>query len=545
VPTKLLIVALAGLAHACSIAWPFEIGIPGLLNKGQPSGTLQILSLAAFAALLLRAPPAATHRQTAFQAAALAWAFGTAWLCGTVWWLFISMHVYGGLAAPLAVLAVFLLCGFLSLYLAVGVGFWRRFLMPNVLPPIVQSTSVATHLVAFSALWLLAELARARIFTGFPWGASGYAHADGWLAAAAPLIGVYGMGFVAALGAAALAAISLRATHLGGAAVLAAVLLLTGAAHLSKSPATAVQTLPATSLELLQGNVAQHEKFVRKGIADALDWYATRAKASTAQLVIAPETAIPLLPSDLPESYLPALREKFSTPKQSLLIGIPLINQRGYTNSVIGMNAATAQTKLEYRYDKQHLVPFGEFIPPFFKWFVRMMNIPLGDFDRGPIVQPAFAVNGQRFLPNICYEDLYGEEMAANFANAPKAPHVLVNITNIGWFGNGIANDQHLHISRLRSLEFARPMVRATNSGMTAVIDHQGVVQAELPRAKAGTLVTQVQGTEGMGGSVTPYAAWAGRFGVLPLVLFSAVILALGFAMQLRAKKHENTVGVG
>ncbi len=534
---KPILAAALGLLHAWSIAWPFELGLPWVLQLGQPSGSLQLLSLSGLFALLWRdaSSLAPSRLRGILRSAALAWAFGTAWLCGTVWWLFISMHTYGGLAAPLAALAVFLLCGFLALYLAAAAAVWRVFFDQNHPSVQVKSSSTASLLIAFASMCLLAELARARLMTGFPWGASGYAHVDSWLAAWAPFIGVYGMGFVAALLAAGFAALWVRRTRIAGAAVLASVLALTGVAQIAQPYFTRVQLQDAISLELLQGNVAQHEKFVRKGIADALDWYASRALASTSQLVIAPETAIPLLPSDLPSEYLPALQKKFKG-EQQLLIGAPLMKISGYTNSVLGIGADGGQ--IPYRYDKHHLVPFGEFIPPLFKWFVRMMNIPLGDFDRGAIAQAPFVVNGQRFLPNICYEDLYGEELAASFTNPSTAPHVMVNFSNIGWFGTGIAVDQHLHISRMRSLEFARPMVRATNTGMTAVIDHKGQVTAQLARATAGTLKAQVQGSEGATGRVTPYASWAGRFGVRPLLGLALTLLAASYFI-IHSNKHN------
>jgi apolipoprotein N-acyltransferase len=157
---------------------------------------------------------------------------------------------------------------------------------------------------------------------------------------------------------------------------------------------------------------------------------------------------------------------------QAALVGIPLGDEgQGYTNSVLGL--APSQPS-PYQYDKHHLVPFGEFIPPFFRWFTAMMNIPLGDFNRGVLAPPSFAWAGQRIAPNICYEDLFGEELGARFADPASAPTLFVNFSNIGWFGNTVAIDQHLQISRMRALEFERPMVRATNTGATPSYDPAG-----------------------------------------------------------------------
>jgi apolipoprotein N-acyltransferase len=164
-----------------------------------------------------------------------------------------------------------------------------------------------------------------------------------------------------------------------------------------------------------------------------------------------------------------------------------------------------------YRYAKHHLVPFGEFIPPLAKWFVEMMNIPLGDFNRGALSQPPFEWAGQRIAPNICYEDLFGEELAQRFVDPAQAPTVMVNLSNLGWFGNTVALDQHLHISRLRALELERPMVRATNTGATVVVDHLGRVTHAHPRAKSGELAATAVGREGL----TPFARWAGQSGLM------------------------------
>ena len=247
------------------------------------------------------------------------------------------------------------------------------------------------------------------------------------------------------------------------------------------------------------------------GVADSLRWYGEQLQAARAPLVVAPETALPLLPRQLPDGYWDALRARYSQGGQAALLGVPLGDmEAGYTNSVVGFKPGGAEP---YRYDKHHLVPFGEFIPRFFKWFTQMMNIPLGDFARGALVQPSFAWQGQRLAPNICYEDLFGEELAARFADPATAPTAFVNVSNIAWFGDTVAIDQHLAISRMRALEFERPMLRATNTGATAIIDDRGQVTALLPRLTRGVLRGEFQGRT----RLTPYARWASVAGLWPL----------------------------
>jgi apolipoprotein N-acyltransferase len=190
-----------------------------------------------------------------------------------------------------------------------------------------------------------------------------------------------------------------------------------------------------------------------------------------------------------------------------------------------------------YRYDKHHLVPFGEFIPPGARWFVDLMTIPLGDFGRGDLVQPAFRVKDQWVLPNVCYEDLFGEEIAAQLSaaadrNAP-VPSLLLNVSNIAWFGDTIALPQHVQISQMRSLETGRPMLRATNTGMTAVIDERGRISAQLPSYTRGSLAVTVQGTRG----ATPYTRLGNSLPVgLASILFLMLLLA-GVRKSRRASK--------
>jgi apolipoprotein N-acyltransferase len=157
-----------------------------------------------------------------------------------------------------------------------------------------------------------------------------------------------------------------------------------------------------------------------------------------------------------------------------------------------------------------------------------MMNIPLGDFNRGAIGQASFVWKGQRLAPNICYEDLFGEELGARFADPAQAPTIFVNVSNIGWFGDSVAIDQHLQISRMRELEFERPMIRATNTGATAIIEHTGRVADALPRHTRGALVGTVQGRTG----TTPFAWWVARFGLWPLWILALAIIFIATRTQ-------------
>jgi apolipoprotein N-acyltransferase len=442
------------------------------------------------------------------HAALLGSAFGTAWMAASIWWLFISMHRYGGLPAPLAMLAVAALAAGLSLFTAMAMALFAR----------LRRSHAFTDALLFGGCWLGAELARGLVLTGFPWVATGYGQVDAPLASSAPWVGVYGIGFVVATLAACLAFnIGIQRQLISGAVVGA--LVFASPLLLQRDFTTSAGRLGVT---LVQTNVPQNEKFVPQFLPETLEWLEKTVAAAPGPLVVAPETAIPLLLEQLGDDGWQRFAAPFREGQRGALIGLPLGDyEAGYTNSVAGLSKGAPQPF--YRYDKQHLVPFGEFIPPGFRWFTDMMNIPLGDFARGPKVPPSFAFAGQRIGPNICYEDLFGEELARRFGDAASAPTILANVSNMGWFGDTIALTQHLNISRMRSLELQRPMIRATNTGATAAIDHRGVVIAQMKWSERGVLQAEVEGRNG----VTPFAKWAEAFGLWPLVLLALVLVAV------------------
>ena len=508
---------VAGLLQALALAWP----IAGA-SQGVALGWLQLLSLSYAAYCVNRC----TQPKEAFWRM---WCFACAWLVGCFWWLFISMNTYGEMPAFMSGGAVWALAG--SLACIYGLAAWVYCFTG------VRHLGVLSKASAFAASWMLAELVRGTIFTGFPWGAIGYAHVDGVLHPWAAWVGVYGLCGMAAFAAMLLGAeagISRAAwpDRLGGGCIALAVAVV-GLTVLK--PLAAVND-PSThaplSVTLLQGNVQQDVKF-GSGIAQSLADYRNGLLQSRAHLVVIPETALPLLPQQLPPGYWQNLQQHFSTGEQVALIGMPLEAKskpedlvahrqgRQFTNSVLALQSP--MTSEPYRYDKHHLVPFGEFVPPLFQWFVRLMHIPMGDFSRGDVAQPPLQWRGERIAPNICYEDLFGEELARSFENPEQAPTILVNLSNIAWFGDTVAIDQHLNISRMRALELGRPMLRATNTGATAIINAQGEVTHRLPSAVQGALHGEVQGIHG---PVTFYARWVSAWGLWPLVTLAFMVLA-------------------
>jgi apolipoprotein N-acyltransferase len=499
-------VLLSAFTHSAGVSWPLTIAF----ETGQSLWWLQCLALSVLVSVL-------HGRRTWQQAAGVGLLFATAWLCATFWWLYISMHIYAGLNSIITALAIVSLAAALGLYYAAACAlYW--YLKPS--KPWMAS-------LLFAALWTMAEMARGTWLTGFGWGATGYAHVDGPLASYIPWIGAYGVGALAAWVAAGVIQLVQ-----GGMGLRLALAVVVGGGLLL--PLTQLQWSQAAgdlSVTLLQGNIPQDEKFQSgSGIPLALRWYGDELNRSSTELIVAPETALPVLPQELPGGYWDGLVTRFAKQDQAALVGSPWGNMHdGYTNSVFAFGP---NQKQEWRYDKHHLVPFGEFIPPLFKWFTRMMNIPLGDFNRGAVGQASYPWKGQRLALNICYEDLFGEELGVRFMDPASAPTMFVNVSNIGWFGDSIAIDQHLQISRMRALEFERPMLRATNTGATVIIDHTGRVTHSLPRWTRGVLVGDAQGRSGN----TPFAWWVARFGLWPIWITAlAIVLGATYVRRTRA----------
>ena len=501
-------------------------GLMSLSFAPQEWPWLQLLALGGLFGLLRGATPKqAAWRACAFQLGC----FASSW-----WWLHISLHQFGGLASGLAVIAVGLLALGMSLYLVATAALWARW----------QSGRPGLDALGFAGAWLLAEWLRATVFGGFPWSSAGYAHTSGPLAALAPWIGVYGIGFMAAwLSALALnllVARQPRAWPRADRALLLAALGLCATAQLV--PAQFTQSTGPLSVSLIQPAIPQDLKFDPTRIQANLLSLVEQVEQAPGQFVLTPETVIPVRAEELDPLVLQRVSARFDGQDRLALMGMFIRNAAGEdTNGLVAfggrdMKASTEPWKdpARYRYGKRHLLPFGEVIPPGFQWFMDLLSIPNASQGRGDTALPVVA-GTQRIRPLICYEDLFGEDFAEVTLPAGGGATLFADATNLAWFGTEPIQSQHLQFSRMRALEFQRPFVRATNTGATTVIDHQGRVTASLPPNQAGVLNSTVEGREG----VTPYAQWLSRWGTWPLALIALIALLAMAAMAAKGWRRH------
>ena len=464
------------------------------------------------------------RRAAGFRDTALAgFAFGLGYFGAGVSWVYVSLHDFGAMPALLAGAVTALFCIYLALYPALIGAVYK----------ILSARSALAASAALPAAWALADWLRGWLFTGFPWLALGYSQVPASpLAGYAPVFGVYGVSLATVASAALICLLWARAgeeikrenadgAHRFPGALVSTIdrpaLLLLAAVWVGGYALKQIEwTHPEgepVAVSLLQGNIPQEMKWREDQVRSTLTAYRSLVAASHARLIILPETALPLFLHEVPDDYLEALAAHARANRGDVLIGVPERSDGGnYYNSVLSFGASPTQT-----YRKSHLVPFGEYVPlkPLFGWFFEVTQIPLLDFARGGESQQPLAVAGQRVAVNICYEDAFGAEIIRQLPQAT----LLVNVSNVAWFGRSVAPRQHMQISQARALETGRYMLRATNTGMTAIIDQHGNVRAVAPEFTAASVSGEVQGYAG----ATPYVHW----GNAPIIAL-ALLLALG-----------------
>jgi apolipoprotein N-acyltransferase len=433
----------------------------------------------------------------------LGFSYGLGLYCVGIYWIYISLHDFGGMPWWFAGFCTFCLCAFMALFVGLVGYFSKRF---------------GFLLLSIPVLWGLSDWIRSWIFTGFPWLTMGYSQVPhSPLAGYMPLVGVYGVSvitvFLAVLIASWFSKPSLSFKRNG---IVAFVLLIVVGNVLRIVEWTTPIGKPI-SVALVQGNISQLEKWSPATAQNTIDQYLSMIHASKADLIILPETALPVISSQLDAPIKNALSEYGK--QHPLIIGMVEYDEKTneYFNSAISFSDADIGSESGQTYKKNHLVPFGEFIPlkKIFGWIYRdWLNMPLSDLSRGGWKQAPMRLAGHNIGMNICYEDVFGEEIARQL----PAATMLVNISNDAWYGRSYAANQHMQFSQARALETGRYMLRATNTGATAAIDQHGYVLAHAPHDVQTTLDVTAQGYTGS----TPYVVW----GNWPFIVFCFTAIA-------------------
>ena len=512
----------AGSGRALRLALAFAAGAATVFSFAP--FYLALLPIAALATLFWLWQRDVSPREAALEG----FAFGTGLFGVGISWISVALETFGGVPPMVAFLGMLGLVVYLALFPALA-GWATARITP------AQSRA---RLVAAAAAWALAEWLRGYLLTGYGWLAIGYAellpsHALPF-AGFAPVGGVYLVSLATAACAAAvvygidgIAAGRARAMPVGVAiiALLAGLGAATGRLEWTQAEGAPVM------VSLVQGNVAQHQKFDPAFRSRTYEMYLQLAQQAKGRLVVFPESAFAVFLDEVPDQVLETLLASGRERNGTILLGLftiqapPTENEspRIY-NSVISLGVTPPQL-----YRKHHLVPFGETIPlkAAFGWFInRVLNIPLADQAAGPPLQRPFDAAGQRVAVNICYEDVFGAELAG----VAREATLYVNVTNDAWYGHSIGALQHNQIAAMRALELGRPMLRATNTGITSAIAHDGHVIDELPWFTQGILEVEIAGRQGE----TPYVRWGDRL----VVLMAVIILVIAYATSKRSVKR-------
>ncbi|MBL8309427.1 MAG: apolipoprotein N-acyltransferase [Burkholderiales bacterium] len=460
---------------------------------------------------------------TVRRGALLGFAFGLAYFVVGVSWVRVSMHEFGGMPLPLAWFSAILFCAFLALYPTLACAFtaWTKPRNP------------VFFAFVFASAWTFAEYLRAHLFTGFEWLSVGVSQVGPFAPSTlAALLGHFAMGFVVLATAGYIVAAGVNATEIANGAVrrwaaywvavaqfVGLFLFLGWFGFVGNAFTSPIGK--QVQVSLLQGNVPQSMKWEPEKFVQTLQLYEKLVTQAKGELIILPETALPAPLSRIPPEYIEKLRGIAFSKNANLLIGVPVDERGKYYNAAVSMGVEDAQ-----QYRKVHLVPFGEYMPlrgPL-AWFYANLTIPMSDFSAGDAMQAPIRVNGQVLGISICYEDAFARDVLRTMPDAT----LLVNISNDAWFGKSAAAEQHLQLAQMRAIETGRPMLRANNTGITAVIDDRGRVTQRLEPWTEGILEATVQGRKG----ATPYTMW----GDLPILLICLAGIGVAAAHRLRRR---------
>lgn len=442
------------------------------------------------------------------------WLFGLGLLGCGVFWIRISLNEFGNMDGWVANLVTALFVAGMALYYGILGGLLRW---------LDRGPGWVMPVLLFPALYVLLEWVRGWLFTGFPWLNLGYTQIDGPLGGYAPIAGVYGVSLLVVL-TAGLLWVLMRQTGRGRWASLLALLLIWCGGLLLQRVTWTEPAGPSFRAAVVQASIPQSIKWDPDLLVETMEiyWGLTEPHLGT-PVIVWPETAIPEFLHQVRAVLIDPLAQRAAQEGSEIVLGIPLMELESgrYFNGLLSIGSR------EDQYAKRHLVPFGEFLP-FKSWLgplVELFAVPMSDFSRGSAERPLLTVGDRQAGVSICYEDAFPAEVA----QALPAAEYLINVSNDAWFGDSLAPHQHLEIARMRALENERFMLRATNTGISAIIDARGRVLGTIPAFVRGDLVAEIQPRAG----ATPFARVGNRLAIglaFTLLLVGLVVAGRGRA---------------
>ncbi len=479
-----------GLAIICGVLIPFALApydyslivIPAII------GIFRLVSIAA----------------NANQAFFLGGTFGLGLFGNGASWVYVSIHEYGPTPIPLALILTSLFVIILSLFFACQFYIYKRFF----------SQRISTDWLSFSAVWIIFEWLRSWFLTGFPWLYLGYAAIDSELENWAPMLGVYGLSFMLLL--VSLSFYKLFSTKQKTYLLIPSILWSIG---FGLSYYEWGETVSTEKVALVQGNIPQSTKWDPQLVSLSLSTYEKLSQPlwSQVDLIIWPESALPLLHVEV-KPYLNNLKRQAYKNNTAVLIGLPFWQEATNGTDDKIYNSVLSYADTTNVYHKQKLVPFGEYVPleNLLRGAIQFFDLPMSAFTQGSSNQSPLFIKAKKVAPFICYEIVYPDFVA----NQAKQSQLIVTVSNDTWFGKSVGPHQHFQMARMRALENAKYILRSTNNGITAIINHRGKVVSQLPQFMRGVLIGSFQWRSA--------TTWYAKFGSWPILIFCLLIL-LGF----------------
>lgn len=442
------------------------------------------------------------------RAALRGFAYGLGLFASGIYWVYISVHDYGGATVLSAtVLTILVVC------------FWSLF--PALTAYIACKLATKKHknnrIWLFPFIWIFIEYVRGTwLFNGFPWLQIAYTQLQAPLKGYVPVVGAYGMGFLLALTASVLVAGHQKQIHYKY--VFLPIIVVWGGGFFLQSLEWTTSIGNAISVALIQGNIPQDQKWLPQNkINTLLNYQQLTEQHWDKDIIIWPESAIPAYLSQVKDNYLTPLSIKATEHNTDLIVGLPVLNKHNqYFNAVVTLG------KQQGHYYKNHLLPFGEYLPlqPVSTYILKRLNLQLGNFTAGGNKQDLLKAGGYPFATSICYEDAFASEAL----NALPEAAFLVNVTNDAWFGDSIEPHQHMQLAQMRALETGRYMLRTTNTGITAIVAPDGLIINKAPSFKQSVLTGHFFPMGGM----TVYARLGDEFIILVLAIIFVGVRKIG-----------------